>query len=194
MNIGLYRSVLQLSTMGDFQGFAQALLKRRSFSTCWDLIHTFYAATSNYPGADNTLNIATTRTKDNAPLVGVVAVLYRFYLLTSCWFEKWYWYDNSWPIKRHEEVSILKPCAPALYIFGAERLRKLSTKFQPKYQSADIVNRPPIFPRWNVPTYQLCYKFSYDNKFWTVIFFAVESVSKWNNKSNIRNDTFKVKR
>lgn len=57
MNIGLYPVGLTASTMGDFQRFAQALLKKEKLFKHAETWTTLYTATSNYPGTNMPLNM-----------------------------------------------------------------------------------------------------------------------------------------
>ena len=56
-HLGLYPAGNAVSTLADFQKFAQALLKKEKFSSTLRLGQPFYTATSNYPGTDMPLNM-----------------------------------------------------------------------------------------------------------------------------------------
>ena len=55
--VGLYPAGNTVSTMGDFQKFAQALLKKEKLFKHTETWTTLYTATSNYPGTDMPLNM-----------------------------------------------------------------------------------------------------------------------------------------
>ncbi|MBP2621559.1 serine hydrolase [Streptococcus panodentis] len=57
MKLGLYPAGDAASTMGDFQKFAQALLKKEKLFKRTETWTTLYTATSTYPGTDMPLNM-----------------------------------------------------------------------------------------------------------------------------------------
>ena len=192
MNIGLYPVGLTASTMGDFQRFAQALLKKEKLfkkSETWEKLFT---ASSTYPGTDMPLNMHGFWTQEyGTTVVGHGGNSYGFssYILLDL--------KNGIGMtimtnQGHEEVYNYD--MPAL-VFGAKKKTPQETfdKFPAgNYRSARYYETGPlsftrIFPRTSYVTN------SADNKFLNGDFAVVSEQNGTAKVTYAYGDTFKVK-
>lgn len=191
-HLGLYPAGNAVSTLADFQKFAQALLKKEKLFKNAETWTTLYTATSNYPGTDMPLNMHGFWTQEyGTPLVGHGGNSYGFssYLLLDL--------KNGIGMtimtnQGHEEVYNYD--MPAL-VFGAKKKTPQETfdKFPAgNYRSARYYETGPlsftrIFPRTSYVTN------SADNKFLNGDFAVVSEQNGTAKVTYAYGDSFKVK-